>query len=144
MIQSADFAGSSPTLLDAWLNWKICPSSQVPAGKTKLPVGLERFQSREINLMTEFGYPTSLVPSRDIGIGVHGASFDGVLDYYLGVFNGTTDGGTSASCARSYGGGWDWYVNSMVRFSVDYNITGSQGAPLADEQVLITRVQCRC
>lgn len=307
-----DFAGSSPTLLDAWLDWKVCSSFQVLAGKSKLPVGLERFQSRENNLMTEFGYPTSLVPNRDIGIAVHGAILGGGLDYYLGAFNGTTDGGssvanadgdetlaarlfarpfkrggpaalqglgmgvggtygeaggtpsnyssvgqrtfyrwlsgvvidgttwrvdpqlcyfygpfgllgdyaissqrvssgsvsrtvrneawqvtvsyvltgedasfngvtprkpvdpaagawgawqvvgrvteldvdgdafpsfanptTSASRARSYGGGWNWYLNSMVRLSMDYNFTKFQGAPLADEHVLFSRVQFR-
>jgi phosphate-selective porin OprO and OprP len=92
-----DFAGTTPTLLDAWLDWRISPGFQVLAGKTKLPVGLERFQSREYNLMTEFGYPTSLVPNRDIGVAIHGATPEGGLDYYLGAFNGTTDGGSSVT-----------------------------------------------
>jgi phosphate-selective porin OprO and OprP len=92
-----EFAGSSPSLMDAWLNWRISPWFQVLAGKSKVPVGLERYQSRENNLMTEFGYPTSLVPNRDLGIALHGEVFEGALDYYLGAFNGTTDGGTSVS-----------------------------------------------
>ena len=79
-----EFASSSPTLLDAWLDWKISPYFQVLAGKSRMPVGLERIQSRENNLMTEFGYPSSLVPNRDIGVAVHGALVDGVLDYYRG------------------------------------------------------------
>ena len=37
-----DLAGTTPTLRDAWLNWKINPHFQVLAGKRKLPVGLER------------------------------------------------------------------------------------------------------
>lgn len=88
-----DFAGTTPTLLDAWLDWKINPHFQVLAGKVKLPIGLERYQSREYNLLTEFGYPTSLVPNRDIGIALHGNIVDG-LEYYLGAFNGTSDGGS--------------------------------------------------
>ncbi|MBI3853255.1 MAG: porin [Verrucomicrobia bacterium] len=90
-----DFAGTTPTLLDAWLDWKISPYFQVLAGKVKLPVGLERFQSRENNLLTEFGYPTSLVPNRDIGIALHGQVLNGALDYYVGAFNGTRDGGST-------------------------------------------------
>ncbi len=88
-----DFAGTTPTLLDAWLNWRINPHFQVLVGKRKLPIGLEREQSREFNLMNEFGYPTSLVPNRDIGIALHGKVVDG-LDYFVGAFNGTSDGGS--------------------------------------------------
>lgn len=91
-----DFAPSPPTLLDAWLDWRLSPSFQVLVGKTKVPVGLERFQARENNLMNEFGYPTSLVPNRDVGIALHGKVVDG-LDYYVGLFDGTTDGGSTSS-----------------------------------------------
>ncbi len=90
-----DFAGTSPTLLDAWVNWRLRPAVQLLAGKIKLPIGLERYQAREDNLMTEFGYPTSLVPNRDIGLALHGKVLDGTLDYYLGAYNGTADGGSS-------------------------------------------------
>jgi len=92
-----DFAGSSPTLMDAWLDWKVMPSFQVLAGKVKLPVGLERYQSPENSLMTEYGYPTSLVPNRDIGVALHGQVLNKTLDYYVGAFNGTTDGGSSTT-----------------------------------------------
>lgn len=89
-----EFAGTTPSLLDAWLSWKIDPAFIIQAGKVRLPIGLERFQSRESNLMTEFGYPTSLVPNRDIGANIQGAVLGGKLDYYLGAFNGTPDGGS--------------------------------------------------
>ena len=94
-----DFAGSTPTLLDAWLDWKIKPEFQVLAGKVKVPVGLERYQSREYNLMNEFGYPTSLAPNRDIGIAIHGGLFGNALDYYVGGFNWVPDGGSSVTSA---------------------------------------------
>jgi phosphate-selective porin OprO and OprP len=94
----ADFAPAAPqTLLDGWLRWSLSPALRIQAGKVKLPVGLEREQTREWNLMTEFGYPTSLVPNRDIGINVQGQVLDGVLAYYAGVFNGTADGQASIS-----------------------------------------------
>lgn len=91
-----EFAGTTPTLLDAWLDWKINPHVQVLAGKVKLPVGLERYQAPEYNLLTEFGYPTSIVPNRDIGIALHGNIVDG-LEYYLGGFNGVSDGGSTVT-----------------------------------------------
>ena len=87
-----DFSGAGTTLLDAWLRWNVSPAFQVQVGKVKLPIGLEREQSREHNLFHEFGYPTSLVPNRDVGVNVQGKLASGALAYYLGVFDGTADG----------------------------------------------------
>jgi phosphate-selective porin OprO/OprP len=87
-----DFAGAGTTLLDAWLRWNVSPAFQVQVGKVKLPIGLEREQSREHNLFNEFGYPTSLVPNRDAGVNVQGKLASGALAYYLGAFDGTADG----------------------------------------------------
>jgi phosphate-selective porin OprO/OprP len=87
-----EFAGSSTTILDAWLRWSLSPALQVQAGKVKQPVGLERAQSAENRLFNEFGYPTALVPNRDIGINVQGALGRGALSYYVGVFDGAPDG----------------------------------------------------
>lgn len=92
-----DFGGSSTTLLDAWLRWNVSPAFQVQVGKVKLPVGLEREQSRENNLFNEFGYPTSLVPNRDVGVNVQGQLGAGAVAYYLGAFNGTADGASVVS-----------------------------------------------
>jgi phosphate-selective porin OprO/OprP len=92
-----DFAPSPSTLLDAWLKWNLKPALQIQAGKVKLPVGLERAQSREYNMFNEFGYPTSLVPNRDVGVNVQGRLAAGALSCYLGVFNGTTDGASIAT-----------------------------------------------
>jgi phosphate-selective porin OprO/OprP len=87
-----DFAPANQTLLDAWLRWLLSPALQVQAGKVKMPVSLEREQTREYNLLSEFGYPTSLAPNRDIGLNVQGQVLDGALAYYVGGFNGTADG----------------------------------------------------
>jgi phosphate-selective porin OprO/OprP len=86
-----DFAPATSTLLDAWLRWTVKPSLQFMAGKVKLPVGLEREQTREFNLFNEFAYPTSLVPNRDIGFIVQGQVAK-ALNYYVGAFNGSSDG----------------------------------------------------
>lgn len=92
-----DLSGSSTTLLDAWLRWRLSPELQVQVGKVKLPIGLEREQSPEHNLFAEFGYPTALVPNRDVGINLQGRLRAGGLTYYVGVFDGTADGASTVS-----------------------------------------------
>jgi len=87
-----DFAGSTATLLDLWVMWRARPELGLQIGKVKSPVGLEREQSREHNLFVEFGYPTALVPNRDIHVGARGAVAGNRLGYYLGISNGTADG----------------------------------------------------
>lgn len=94
-----DFSTNTTTLVDAWLEWAHSPEFRVQLGKTKLPVGLERYQSAENRLFAEFGYPTFLVPNRDVGVNVLGTLADGRLDYYAGIFNGTADGATSITDA---------------------------------------------
>jgi phosphate-selective porin OprO and OprP len=90
-----DFGGASATLQDAHFNWKISPQFQVLAGKVKSPGGLERLQSAASLAFVERGLPTHLLPNRDIGVQVHGALLQRRLDYAVGVFNGTKDGGNS-------------------------------------------------
>jgi phosphate-selective porin OprO/OprP len=87
-----DFAPSTSTLLDAWLRWTVKPALQFQVGKIKLPVGLEREQTREFNFFNEFAYPTSLVPNRDTGLNVQGQVVGGALSYYVGTYNGPSDG----------------------------------------------------
>lgn len=96
-----DFAGSTATLLDAWLRWNLSPAVRIQFGKVKLPVGLEREQPREHNQFNEFGYPTELVPNRDIGVSLQGRVASDLLSYYLGVFDGTADGASVVTNADS-------------------------------------------
>lgn len=98
----ADFASgvtqttaNNGSILDAYLNARLWPGFQIQAGKFKEPVGLERLQSWRNLLFVERGFPTQLVPNRDTGLMVHGGFGDNALYYQVGVFNGTTDGGSS-------------------------------------------------
>ncbi|WP_420125251.1 OprO/OprP family phosphate-selective porin [Longimicrobium sp.] len=88
-----DFANSQVELLDAYLNARFSPAVQVRAGKFKVPMGLERLQTPWVVLFPERGFPTALVPNRDVGIQLHGVLGGGLLEYAAGVFNGTQDGG---------------------------------------------------
>jgi len=82
------------TVQDAYINAHYWPAFQIQAGKFKPPVGLERLQS-DVNVrFIERGYPTGLVPNRDVGLQLHGVLFDGVLNYQAGIFNGVADGGS--------------------------------------------------
>lgn len=130
-----DFAGSSPTLLDAWVDWKISPQFQLLAGKSKMPVALEREQSREWNLMNEFGYPTTLAPNRTVGLAVHGSVWDTNLDYYLGAYNWAPDGATSTLSAsgdanlvgRLFARPFSQQIDKKALRGLGFGIAGTQG-----------------
>ncbi|HEY0455284.1 MAG TPA: porin [Verrucomicrobiae bacterium] len=80
-------------LQEAYLNFHYWPEFQIQAGKFKPPVGLERLQSDVNYLFVERGYPTQLVPNRDVGIQIQGDLWHGFVSYQAGVFNGTQDNG---------------------------------------------------
>ncbi len=86
--------GNNGFLQDAYITAKFLPEFQVQVGKFKEPVGLERLQSGSSLLFVERGYPTQLVPNRDVGVQVQGEFLDGRLNYAAGIFNGVADGGS--------------------------------------------------
>jgi len=92
-----DFAGSSFTLQDAYVDLRFSPYFSLLAGKAKSPFGLERLVSQTSLLFIERGLPTSLAPNRDIGLQARGGLFDQRLNWTFGVLNGTPDGGSSVS-----------------------------------------------
>lgn len=81
-------------ILDAYGDWKITDDDllRFRFGQFKTPVGLERLQSASNLLFIERGLATNLVPTRDIGLQLHGKAFDGILSYSVGAFNGVNDG----------------------------------------------------
>src|SRR2546425_3422592 len=82
------------TVQEAYINFRHWPQLQLQIGKFKPPVGLERLQS-DVNVrFIERGYPTGLVPNRDVGLQLHGEFFGGALNYQAGIFNGVADGGS--------------------------------------------------
>src|SRR5690606_17077450 len=63
---------------DVYGNIRLASAFQIRAGKMKGPVGLERLQSSWVILFAERGFPSSLVPNRDVGAQIHGALGGGV------------------------------------------------------------------
>lgn len=90
-----DFAGGKTIILDAFAAARFRPWFAVTAGKFKVPVGLERLQSANDIRFIERGFPTSLVPNRDLGVSVGGDFAGGLVNYSIGYFNGVSDGGSS-------------------------------------------------
>lgn len=87
-----DFAQGQTVLFDGYLEGRFSPAFRVRAGKFKPPVGLERLQSATDTFFVERSYPTSLVPSRDLGIQLSGDIATGGLNWAFGYFNGVADG----------------------------------------------------
>lgn len=92
-----EFAGSSPTILDANLSYAFTKNFSVKAGKFKVPVGHEQLQSDSWTFFNERALPSNLVPNRDVGIQLGGEFLDGVVTYSGGIFGGVSDGASSSN-----------------------------------------------
>ena len=90
-----EFAGNSPQILDAFLNYRNRPELQLQAGKFKPPVGLENLQSDTVLYFNERSLASDLAPYRAIGAELHGDIDTGLLGYQVGIFNGLPDLNTS-------------------------------------------------
>ena len=90
-----DFGEGKTVLQDAYADVNISPLASIRAGKFKAPVGLERLQSGTDIAFIERGYPTSLLPNRDVGVQLSGGVASNALTYAVGIFNGVVDGGSA-------------------------------------------------
>jgi phosphate-selective porin OprO/OprP len=86
-----DFAGSSPTLVDAWVNYRYQPALQLRFGKMKGPVGLENLQADAVGSFNERSLANDLVPSRNVGVQLGGDIAGGIVSYAVGAYNQTGD-----------------------------------------------------
>ena len=84
-------AATTPSIYDAYVNYRYSPAFQVQAGKFKSPVGLEYLQSDTYTFFNERSIVTDLVPGRDLGFELHGDIAGGVVSYAAGIFNGVGD-----------------------------------------------------
>jgi phosphate-selective porin OprO/OprP len=90
-----DFAQGKTVLQDAFIVARFKPYAAVTVGKFKVPIGLERIQSATDLRFIERGFPTSLVPNRDIGVQLGGDVSGGLFNYSVSYTNGVTDGGSA-------------------------------------------------
>jgi phosphate-selective porin OprO and OprP len=87
-----DFAGSRLQILDAYANLHFVDEVELRVGKGKPPVGFERLRSPADIMFAERGFPTLVVPNRDVGFQLHGQLWKGALEYAGGIYNGVPDG----------------------------------------------------
>ena len=90
-----DFGLGTTVLYEAYMQLNYFSRANLRVGKFKPPVGLERLQSDDDTNFVERGFPTLLVPSRDIGYQVSGDIVQRRVSYTVGVFNGVPDNGLS-------------------------------------------------
>jgi len=88
----ANFASGRATLQDAYVETRITDDLALWIGQFKMPVGLEFIQSPNNLLLAERGYPTSLVPLRDVAVVATGRLFSDRLQFHAGILNGVADG----------------------------------------------------
>jgi len=86
-----EFGGTSPQILDAYMNYRYRPELQLEVGKFKPPIGLEALQPDIYTFFNERSLATDLVPYRSIGVLFHGDALGGTFSYAAGVLNGLPD-----------------------------------------------------
>jgi phosphate-selective porin OprO and OprP len=96
-----DFGQGRSGVQDAYVTAKFHPAAQLTVGKFKSPVGLERLQGSGDMRWVQRGFPTALVPNRDIGIQLGGDLAGGRLTYQAAFLNGSNDGASSETFTDS-------------------------------------------
>lgn len=97
-----DFGQGNTVLYEAYIQLNYFSRANLRMGKFKPPVGLERLQSDDDTSFVERGFPTLLVPSRDIGYQISGDVVKRRVSYTVGVFNGVPDNGLSDASVSSH------------------------------------------
>jgi phosphate-selective porin OprO/OprP len=98
-----DFGQGQTLLENAYADIHYFPEFRLQAGKFKEPASLERWQDDRWNEFAERALPVNLVPDRDIGAQFHGQLWHDLLEYHLGVFNGSTDNSAASDFAGHNG-----------------------------------------
>lgn len=103
--QTGGSTGYTTRLFDAFVDLHYFTAASLQAGKFRIPISLERYQTATNLTFIERAYPAQLAPNRDIGIMLHGAiaypgykaqyatlpAFKEFFGYEVGVFNGIRD-----------------------------------------------------
>ena len=84
----SDFGVGGPEIDDAYVEAQFAPALHLRMGRFKVPVGLELLSSSAGLMHVERGFPTGLVPGRDVGLMLSGDVAEERLQYAVGLFNG--------------------------------------------------------
>jgi len=122
---TANLAGSSATVDDAWLEYTVSDAIHPWLGRVPTLEGWEMEQSNGKLLFIERGLPSNLTTGREHGLMVTGALMDKVVNYGVAVFDGALDTNTQLNNANLSG---DMYFIGKVCVSPFVN---SKDSPLA-------------
>lgn len=93
-----EFGENKAAVVDAYLDVRHDPAFQIRLGKFKPFVGLERLQSgADIKFIERSYVSNNILPNRDLGVSVYGDLLDKRLNYAVGAFNGSVDGGENTT-----------------------------------------------
>ena len=103
----SDFGIGGPEIDDAFLEARFAPELRLRMGRFKVPIGLENLQPTSGLTHVERGFPTALVPGRDVGVMLTGEIVEATVRYAVGVFNGapgSTEPGADVDDAKEGAG----------------------------------------
>ncbi|WP_263784722.1 OprO/OprP family phosphate-selective porin [Salinibacter grassmerensis] len=103
----SDFGVGGPEIDDAFVEARFAPALRLRIGRFNVPVGLEVLASSTGLMHVERGFPSGLVPERDVGVMLAGDAGTGRLQYALGLFNGVpgaTEPGDDVDDAKEVAG----------------------------------------
>jgi len=83
-----EFGKGGSRLNDGFMNIHYLPQAQLKFGQFKTPFSMEELTSDNWIDFIERSLANKLVPSRDLGLMLHGGIGDELLIYQLGIFNG--------------------------------------------------------
>lgn len=87
-------SGNISRMIDAYVDARFDPTFKIRAGKFKPFVGLERLQGGgDIKFIERSYVSNNFLPNRGLGASIYGDVWDSKLNYAVGIFNGTVDGG---------------------------------------------------
>ena len=84
----AEFGKGGSRLNDGFMNIHYWPQAQIKLGQFKVPFSMEELTSDNWIDFVERSLVNKLIPSRDLGVMLHGDLLDQLFYYQLGVFNG--------------------------------------------------------
>jgi hypothetical protein len=90
-----NFAGSTLSLSQAWLDADAAVWLHFKAGKFSDPVSFERINAGIFLPLVDTGLSSALLPSADTGVQAWGRFGDGLFEYNVAIVNGSTAGATA-------------------------------------------------
>jgi len=98
-----DFADADSDLKDVYVGLKDSPVGGIRVGHFKEPFSLEELTSSKYLTFTERALPNAFAPARNIGVMVHDHTEGEALNWALGLFKTSDDGGDSETADGEWG-----------------------------------------